>query len=160
MQDHRLTANSGTPPEDPLQPMFDLLAALPDDALMRVRQFIDKTANIDIGSLDLADELGLTYRQGKSLLAQIDTDASIPMNQKAQVFNTVQSQLKQMVEMREQVYSQERLKRFEGALLKVFQALPDDNARHIFFDTYSDYLKDPDRDTTQPELRLTRVAPK
>lgn len=156
MQDHRLTPGTR---EDPLQPVFDMLNALPDDAAMRVRQFLDATLHIDIGSLDLADELAITYRQGKNLLAQIENDHTTPVNQKAQMFNTVQAQLKQMVDMREEVYSQERLKRFEGALLKVFKVLPDDNARHIFFETYSDYLKDPDAGD-KPELRLQPVAPK
>lgn len=166
MQDHRLTAAPGSGAADadgkrpdPLQPLYNELYTYPDDALMRVRQFIDKTLTIDIGTLDLAEELGMQYRQGKALLAAIQMDDAVPANQKAQVYNTVQAQLDRIIKMREEVYSQERLKRYEGAFLKAMAALPDDNARHIFFDLYGEYLKDPNAEA-KPALRLPEVKPK
>lgn len=121
-----------------------VLDGLGQDELMALRQKIDGQLQIDINKLNLTDELGLQYRFGMNLLATISgDDDDTPTNQKAQVMNSVNATLKEIIKQTEVVYGAERLKRFEAAMLKVLRGLPEDS-RRVFFDLYSDYLKDPD----------------
>jgi hypothetical protein len=157
MQDNRLNKKSpGRPSNEPtespdlLEPIRNGLGKMDQQALMQLRQELDTMLSTEIGAIDLVEELGLQYRNGKNLLSQILNDNNTAPNQKAQVFNSVQSQLETIIKRREEVYSQERLKAFEAGFLKAMKALPNDAARHAFFDRYGEYLKDPDMLTAAP----------
>lgn len=114
----------------------------PED-LLALREQIDIRLAIDITKLNLADELGLQYQSGMILLASIREDKDVPPNQKAQVMNSVSATLKEIIKQTKVVYSAERLKRYEAAVLKVLKELPEEN-RMKFFNLYGDYLKDPE----------------
>ena len=134
LKDYSLKQPEAAP--DPVK----LLDGLEDDVLLRLRAMIDKKLDIDPRSMNLADELGYQYRAGKTLLASIQADnASVPANQRAQVFNSVTMMLEKIAKQMKGVYDAERLKRFEAAFMKTLEDMPDKSKRK-FFDLYGEYL--------------------
>jgi hypothetical protein len=117
------------------------LSEMSDEEMLDLRNEIDSRLNIAIADLNLTEELGLQYRQGKVLLSSIQNDKTTPANQKAQVFNSVGAQLGQIVKMQSDVFSMQRLKKFEIAFIKAAETLPQ-AAKEAFFDLYGEYLKD------------------
>ncbi len=122
-------------------PVLDLLDGKTDDELLALRAEIDKRLMLEIKHVNLTEELGLQFRQGKALLEQVRTDTATPTNQKAQVFNSVNSMLNNIAKQMDIVYSAERLKRFEVAFLKILEKLPAES-KEQFFEMYGEYLKD------------------
>jgi hypothetical protein len=131
--------NHSLAPKPGKAPAVDLLKDLSDDDLLRLRNEIDKKLQLDPRSLNMGDELGAQYRAGKALLAKIQDDNDVPANQRAQVFNSVGTMLKELTKLMGVVYDAERLKRYEAAFMKTLQDLPEPQQRR-FFDLYSDYL--------------------
>lgn len=119
----------------------DPLAGLDDNGLLALRNRIDSLLTTDIGQLNLTEELGLQFRAGKALLAVVQEDDETPANQKAQVFNAVSAMLSKIIDQRQFVFNAERLKRFEAAILKTLEAIEDENAKHVFFDLYAEFLE-------------------
>lgn len=109
--------------------------------LIELRHQVDVRLVIGLEHLDLSEELALQFRQGKALLHEVQNDKTIATNQKAQVFNTVKSQLAEIVKQQESVWSMERLKIFEVAFVKASKLLTQE-ARDAFFDLYGRFLKD------------------
>lgn len=127
----------------------DILDGLSSEELISLRHRLDKKLNLDLTKLNLAEELGMQYRSGMILLASVQEDSETPANQKAQVFNSVGTMLKDIVKQQKVVYDAERLKRFEGAFLKVLEDLPIE-AKRKFFDLYGEYLKQENGDEAVP----------
>lgn len=124
----------------------DRLEGLPDSDLLSLRHEIDKRLNIDLSKLNLAEELGLQYRAGSTLLASVQSDKEVPANQKSQVFNSVGAMLDKIGKQMKVAFSAERLKRYEVAFLKVLDH--DDMPKHmrkVFFDLYGEYLAQDDK---------------
>lgn len=119
----------------------DILAGLDDEQLLALRHRLDKKLRLDLTKLNLAEELGMQYRSGMTLLASVQDDSDTPANQRAQVFNSVGAMLDKIVKNQKIVYDAERLKRFESAFLKVLDLLGTDEMKRRFFDLYGDYLK-------------------
>lgn len=119
----------------------DLLAGLDDKALISLRQRIDMTLKVDLSRLNLAEELGLQYRAGMAMLQDLETDEGTPMNQRAQVYNSVRASLTEIIKQQKIVYTAERMKRYESAFLKVLQQLPPESTR-VFFDLYGEFLQE------------------
>lgn len=115
---------------------------LSESELADLRHEIDLRLQLDLGSLDLAEELALQFRQAKALLHDIQNAKDVAVNQKAQVYNAVRSQLSEIIRQQQLVWSTERLKKIETATVKAVNTLTED-ARAIFFDVYGEYLKDP-----------------
>jgi hypothetical protein len=123
--------------------MLPSLEQLSEIELIELRHQIDLRLQLDLDKIDLSEELGLQFKQAKSLMNQVNSDKDIATNQKAQIFNSVRAQLAEIVKLQTVVYSMERLKKFEVAFVKSLGIMPGD-ARAAFFDLYSEYLKDPD----------------
>lgn len=140
MEDFNLTkvAPSNDLPEDLLLAVHDLN----DEQRATLRHELDMMIGIGIAEIHIGDELGLQYRQGKMLLESIMSDKNVAPNQKAQVFNTLQAQLEKMIKLRQMVFSQERLQRYEKAVLRCIEALGTDAAKESFLDLYGSYLED------------------
>lgn len=117
----------------------DPLAGLDDAKLLDLRHRIDMLLKTDIKDINFTEELGLQYRQGKTLLYSIQSDIDTPANQKAQVFNATSVMLEKIIRLQADVFNQERLKRYEVAFLKVLESLPEES-RAIFFDLYGEFL--------------------
>lgn len=139
LKDHSLKA--GEKGKTLLESILLDLAKLEETDLTQVRHAVDERLQIDIASLNLGDEIGLQYRQGKTLLNTVNSDSTIPANQKAQIFNAVRSQLAEIIAMQEVVWNMERLKKFEVAFVKASAVLPDD-AKAVFYAIYGQYLKE------------------
>lgn len=141
MEDHSL--GQAKQPEIDVVPKAALKAieGLSEKQLMNLRHHLDMVLKIEISHLNLTEELGLQYRQGKALLNSIQ-DSSTPANQKAQVFNSIQAQLEKIVKQRQLVFSQERLKRFEAALLKVLEMKGNEREQELFLELYGEFLRD------------------
>ncbi len=124
------------------------LDGLNESQLLDLRVEIDSRLHIKIADMDLTEELGLQYQMAKILLNQVQTDNSVPPNQRALVFNAVREQLTQIVKMQETVWSMERLKRYEAAFKKSVETFKnyDDNRANammeVFMDLYGDCLNE------------------
>lgn len=123
------------------KPAADILDGLDEAELLALRHKIDLRLNIEISNLNLTEELGLQYRQGQALLQSVQNDKDVQANQKAQVFNSVSAMLEKIIKQQDIVYSAERLKRFEVAILRVLEKLPPES-KQVYFDLYSEYLGD------------------
>lgn len=142
MEDFSLQHQAKIDPNAVPDEVLGCLEALSDAQLMNLRHHLDNLLGIEINNLNLSEELGLVYRQGKDLLKTIQADDRVPANQKAQVYNSVAAQIDKLSKMRDKVFSQERLKRFEAALIKTIECQGDNKAKSIFFDLYGEFLRD------------------
>lgn len=121
-------------------PEPDILEGMDDQQLLSLRHKIDLRLKVEIKDLNLTEELGLNYRQGKVLLESVQNDPLTPVNQKAQVFNSVGAMLSNIVKLRDVVFSAERQKRFESSFLKVLEKMPAES-KIAFFDMYGEFLE-------------------
>lgn len=119
---------------------FDI-SKLDEEELLNLRAEIDNHLKVEIKHLNLTEELGLQYRQGRKLLERAHADKEIPTNQVSAVYNSVASMLEKIVKSQEAIYSIERLKRYEVAFLKAIETLPPEG-KEAFFDLYGSFLDD------------------
>lgn len=70
----------------------------------------------DISDLDLRQELVLQFIVTKQLMTDNQTDGDIPLNQKAQVTNSLTALLKQLSDQQIKLHSAERFRLMEQAL--------------------------------------------
>ncbi len=129
-------------PEKVSSGILDLLETLSEAELMAARSKIDRLIDINIGNLNIGEELGLQFRKAQILFDSVADDKNTPLNQKAQLFNSLQSMLEKLTKARGIVFSQERLKRYEKAVLKLMEKLENEEAKQAFFDLYKEYLED------------------
>lgn len=129
------------PEEEAVDILQEMLAPLSDSELLTLRQKIEARLKIEIRELNLTEELGLQYRQGKLLLEQVINDKSTPANQKAQVFNSISAMTEKIMKQLKIVYSAERLNRYEKAFIKILKTLPQ-SEQDTYFDLYGEFLND------------------
>lgn len=141
LKSHNLTQDKPKPKVSPVKVLMPGVEQLSEAELMELRHEIDLRIGLDLGQLNLSEELALQFRQAKNLLNSVQNDKDVATNQKAQIFNAVRGQLTAIIEQQETVWSMERLKTFEVAFVKVAHLL-DAEQREVFFDLYGKYLKD------------------
>lgn len=144
LKSHSLTQDAPAPKEPTaVELLMPTLETMSEVDLQELRHQVDLRLQLDLGNLDLAEELGLQFRQGKALLHEVQIDKDTPNSQKAQVFNSVRSMLSDIVKQQESVWGMERLKKIEIAIVKALSGddVPAD-VRVRFFDIYGEYLKD------------------
>lgn len=78
----------------------------------------EKPAGVTVENLDIAGELGGLYKSAKDLLDSVLTDSDVPTNQRAQVLNSVSALIQQIAKTRTEVYTAERLRKLEQALIR------------------------------------------
>lgn len=134
-------------PAAPIKSSVDLilpsLELMSETELVELRHQVDLRLQLNLESLDLAEELALQFRQAKALLHDIQNDKDIATNQKAQIFNSVRAQLSDIIRQQEAVWSMQRLKKYEVAFVKASNLLSDE-AKEAFFDLYGEHLKEAD----------------
>lgn len=113
---------------------------LPEAALIALRQEIDSRLTLDLASINMKEELALQFKQAKALYAAAETDETTPMNQKAQVLNSLSTIIAAISKTSAEVYSVERLKKLEAATLHALEFLPRES-KERFFDLYEQYLE-------------------
>ncbi len=118
-----------------------LLEQLSEQELIDLRHELDSRLMLDLGALNLAEELAIQFRQGKNLLNEVQGDKDVPANQKAQILNSVRAMLSEIIKQQTDVYSMERLKKYEVAFVKCVKLLTLES-REAFFDLYGEFLED------------------
>lgn len=94
-----------------------------------------KLPPISLDKMNVEEELLLQFHTVRALQNQVIADEGTPVNQKAQVANSVSSSLKQIAELQNSVFDSERFKRIELLLIRVLSKLPEDTAS-AFLDEY------------------------
>lgn len=108
--------------------------------LLALRAEVDKHLTVKkLADMDMETELVLQLRMAQALQISIIDDAHVPANQKAQVMNSVAGAIQQITKMQGEIYTSERLKRIESALIKQLNEWPEEQTRR-FFDLYEEVL--------------------
>lgn len=116
------------------------LAGMGEHELLTLRAEIDQRLVVKkLEDMDMERELVLQLRMSQALQTNIIDDDRVPANQKAQVMNSVASTIQQITKMQGEIYTSERLKRIESALIKQLNQWPEDQTR-TFFERYTDIL--------------------
>lgn len=116
------------------------LAGMDEHELLTLRAEIDQRLVVKkLEDMDMERELVLQLRMSQALQTNIIDDDRVPANQKAQVMNSVASTIQQITKMQGEIYTSERLKRIESALIKQLNQWPEDQTR-TFFERYTDIL--------------------
>ena len=84
-------------------------------------------------SLNLDAELYNAYAKAKNYLAIVQSDDSVPPNQVAQVFNTISAILKEIVKLQTELYSAERVKKLEAAMIEALKNTATEEVQDAFF---------------------------
>lgn len=142
LKNHSLTTPAKPEKISAIAPLMPEIEKLSESDLYDLRHELDLRLQLDLGQLNLAEELALQFRQAKAMLHAVQNDDDIPTNQKSQMLNSTRSMLTDIVKQQEIVWSAERLKIFEVAFVKA-SALLSAEAREAFFDLYGKFLKDP-----------------
>lgn len=93
--------------------------------------------------VNLEEELLLQFHTLRKLQSGVLGDAEFPLNQRAQVANTVGATLDRLVEAQEKVYSQERFKNLENLLVRHIKKLPEEVAEAWLHD-YETLIRSPE----------------
>lgn len=110
--------------------MFDELDSNPKKFDKKPREkFVDPspvTAKT-LADLDLEQELLQQYKDAKLLLSEAlyDSSGETPLNQKAQIVNSITNILKQLADIKTQLYNAERLKMLETILVDTLKHYPE-----------------------------------
>lgn len=114
------------------------LEAYDDDELLTIRAMIDDRLSVTrLKHINLHQESVIQYMQSRKLLNDIMADSDVPPNQKAQVNNSVQSNLAYLDRMQKETYTSERNKQLESLLVRYINEMPDDESRKRFLDEYA-----------------------
>ena len=91
-------------------------------------------------SLNLDAELYNAYAKAKNYLADVQSDESVPANQIAQIYNTITTILKEIVKLQTELYSAERVKKLEAAMIQAIKLAPPES-QQVFLEQYQTLLK-------------------
>lgn len=116
------------------------VSSMPLDQLLELRNRVEQLLPVkNLKDLDLSRELVLQVLALQSLQNRVLSDDEAPPNQQAQVANALSGALTTLVKLQADVYTTERLKRLEAALIKTLEVLPKE-AQETFFEAYESRL--------------------
>jgi uncharacterized protein with PhoU and TrkA domain len=117
------------------------LTGLEPDQLLELRARVDSMLPVrSLKDLDLASELVLQVMALQALQTRVMNDAGeTPVNQIAQVANSLSAALGNLIKVQSDVYTSERLKTIESLLIEQVKTLPME-AQEAFFDAYEKAL--------------------
>lgn len=108
----------------------------PVEDLIRFRDEItQQLPPLALKDMNLEEELLLQLHAVRALQNNVISDDTIALNQRAQVANSVASILNKLVELQATVWTQERFKSIEAALIRALRDAPEDVAAK-FLDSY------------------------
>lgn len=112
---------------------------------LALRELIDGKANqpdtqyaaepTTLGDISIDRELIEVFNRVKRILIEVETDSSIPANQRAAVAATAVNTLSQITRTAEALEREKRFKLMESCLVDSLKTLPND-ARELFFTEY------------------------
>lgn len=109
------------------------------DELITLKSRIEKRLPT-LEDMDLKHELVLQFASTKELLADARDDKKTPLNQKAQLVNSAAALLKQLAAAQVELYSAERFRAMEVALIDLLNDA-DDEDREYFMREYEKRLE-------------------
>lgn len=119
-----------------------LLAAMSMEELLELRERIDKRLPPkSISDINMEEELLLQLASLRALSNKIsnvgseDESLGVPLNQRAQLANSITSVLKSLIDRQVEVFSSERFKRIENLLVRHLRRQSSDFAK-AFLDEY------------------------
>jgi len=98
-----------------------------------------KISGPNLRELNLEEELYTSYSEAKAFYESIKTDSSIPPNQVAQVMNTLNTILKEIIKLQTELYNAGRLKNLEYCMITAIKEAPGD-VQAVFFENYERLL--------------------
>jgi hypothetical protein len=109
--------------------------------LVRFRDEIGRALPaLELKHLNLEQEMLLQYHALRELQGDVLSDGEVPVNQRAQVANSVASTLKTLGDLQIGLYSSERFKDVENLLIRTLDKLPEEQAA-VFIDDYEKLLR-------------------
>lgn len=110
-------------------PTTILWDGMPVHELIKHRDDIDRRLPpLSLSELNLEEQMLLQYHSTRSLQSDVIAEESIPVNQRAQVANSVAASLAKLTELQETLYTTERLKAIERILIRSLRKLPEEVA--------------------------------
>lgn len=109
------------------------------DLLMYHDEIRNLLPPLTLKEMDLEGELLMQFHAIRSVQNLVLDDESVPVNQRAQVANSVGTTLNRLAELQTSVYTSERFKRIENMLIRAVRELPPEQATK-FLDTYERLL--------------------
>jgi uncharacterized protein (UPF0147 family) len=104
-------------------------SSLPVSTLIRYRDEITRhLPPTQLSKMNLEEELLMQFHTVRALQNDVMEDTEIPVNQRAQVANSVAASLNKLAEMQIDLYSAERFKNVENLLIRTLSQLPEDLA--------------------------------
>lgn len=115
--------------------------SLPIEVLIQYRDEITSLLPpLALSDMNLEEELLLQFHAIRSLQTTVLNDDTLPLNQRAQVANSVTNILNKLTDLQGVAYNQERFKAIELALIRSLRTLPEDVAKD-FIDQYEEVVK-------------------
>ena len=110
---------------------YDLHAAPSQPQTVLPAEYLPEYGSLK--SLNLDAELYNAYAKAKNYLAIVQSDDNVPPNQVAQVFNTISAILKEIVKLQTELYSAERVKKLEAAMIEALKNTATEEVQDAFF---------------------------
>lgn len=104
-------------------PVMRLSEKTPDqllDLLAQIRQLLPS-----LNTLDLSEELVFQFLQAKKMMQDAQDDDDIPLNQKAQLLNSLANMNKQAAELQKSLFSPNQTRLREQALATALKKYPE-----------------------------------
>ena len=101
-------------------------------------QLVSDVAANSLAELDLDQALLQQYKDARLLLRLAEYDEEIPLNQKAQIMNSITMILTKIVENQTALYDAERVKVIESILIETLKGFPD--ISKVFLEKYKEAL--------------------
>lgn len=116
------------------------LSGLEVDQLLELRARVDSLLPVrSLKDLDLAQELVLQVQALQALQMRVMGDETVPVNQVAQVANSLSAALANLIRVQETTYDSERVKRLEALMIETLSTLSA-SAQSKFLKSYEEAL--------------------
>jgi hypothetical protein len=120
-------------------PTFDWSRYRTDDLIRFMDEIRACLPSTKLSEMNLEEELVLQYHTVRALQNDVLQQEEIPLNQRAQLANSVSSVLSKLADLQNEIYSSERFKVVENLLIRMLSRLPE-NVAAQFLAEYEDAL--------------------
>lgn len=128
------------------------LDALTQEQLLELHAKVEKhLGGLALTEVNLVKETLLQMHRAKVLQEAASKDGGAPLNQRAQVQNSLSNTITQLAKMQVALYNSERVKRIQSATIRVVKTLPK-AAQEQFFDLLEREFENEARQTDEVEV--------
>lgn len=111
---------------------FDLKGMNQADLLTLHAKVESKLVGIRLSEVNLEKETLIQFQRAKQLQEDASTTTDVPMNQRAQVQNSLANLLTSLAKMQMDLHDSESIKRWKAALVRVVKELPKEQHAKFF----------------------------